>query len=223
MIYARVSTVGQVDGGGIEIQIAACRRWCAERGRRVVGVFTDEGVSGKLELFEDRRQWFAAVDMLRRGRAAELVIYRLDRLARDLVLQEQLLLEVRKAGAALCSTSDAEQALLLDDDRDPSRAMVRQILGAVAQYEAAVIAGRMAAGRERKRAAGGYAGGRPPLGQQAVRGELVGIPEWAELIATMRRQRRAGLSFRRIADAAPRRPDGKAWQPQQVARIVARP
>jgi hypothetical protein len=52
-------------------------------------------------------------------RAHGLVIYRLDRLARDLVLQEQLLAEVRKLGCVVLPASEAESAFLVDHPDDP--------------------------------------------------------------------------------------------------------
>ena len=42
-------------------------------------------------------------------------------------------------GAEVFSTSDAEQGYLQDDPSDPSRKLIRQVLGAVAEYERAMI------------------------------------------------------------------------------------
>lgn len=64
-----------------------------------------------------------------------IFVYRLARLARDLVLQEQLLAEVSRAGGQVFSTSGAEQHYLVDDSDAPSRRLIRQILGAVSEYE----------------------------------------------------------------------------------------
>jgi DNA invertase Pin-like site-specific DNA recombinase len=67
------------------------------------------------------------------GLADQEVVYRLDRLARDLVLQEQLLAEVWRSGE-LFSTAGGE-ANLHGDPEDPSRRLLRQVLGAVSEYE----------------------------------------------------------------------------------------
>src|SRR5207244_2593385 len=106
---------------------------------------------------------------VRDGRVRGLVVYRLDRLARDLVLQEQLLSEVWRMHGVVCSTSPSEDAYLAPDDAgdDPSRALIRQILGAVAQYERGMIRLRLRQGKARKVARGGYAGGAPPFGFRA--------------------------------------------------------
>src|SRR5690242_2386020 len=118
--YLRVSTDRQAEEGlGLEVQQDAIERWASERAHRIVGWYRDEGVSGSNGL--DSRVGLAdALDALRERRAQALVVYRLDRLARDLVLQEQLLADTRTSGADLFSTSDAESAFLRDDPDDPS-------------------------------------------------------------------------------------------------------
>ena len=50
---------------------------------------------------------------------------------------------------------------------------MRQVLGAIAEYERALIRSRMGAGKAAKLATGGYAGGRPPSGWRAEGKELV--------------------------------------------------
>lgn len=160
------------------------------------------------------------------GRAQGLVVYRLDRLARDLVLQEQLLAEVWRMGAELFSTSAAEAGYLSDDPDDPSRKLIRQILGAVSEYERSMIAMRLRAGRVRKAATGGYAGGKPPYGYRAEGKAL--IPDESEQ-ATINRIRAAPSEafvpqeIGRTLEAEglpPRR--STHWHPGTLAPIVAR-
>jgi Resolvase, N terminal domain len=65
---------------------------------------TDAGVSGSSGL-ENRNELSIALEALRDGIAGGLVVYRLDRLARDLVLQEQLLMEICNLGGRTFSTA----------------------------------------------------------------------------------------------------------------------
>jgi DNA invertase Pin-like site-specific DNA recombinase len=118
-----------------------------------------------------------------------LIVYRLDRLARDLVLQEQLLADIRRMGADVFSTSSAEGSYLTDDPDDPSRKLIRQVLGAVNEYERAIIALRLRSGRRKKYDNGGYAFGSPPYGWRAVRRDLVEDPEEQAALARMRELR----------------------------------
>lgn len=227
VIYLRVSTDRQAEHGqGLGVQETACRAWCKAQGRRVAGVHADEGVSGTAAALESRTGLAAALEQLRAG-AGALLVYRLDRLARDMVLQEQLLAEITRAGAQLHSTSASEDAYLADDPDDPARALVRQVLGAVAAYDRAMVSLRMRLGRERKRAAGGYAGGRPPFGTRAARGELEEQPELADAVEIIRRGRRQGLSLREIAlelrlAGIPTASGTGVWHPYQVARVLSR-
>src|SRR5205807_9208055 len=141
---------------------------------------------------DSRRGLFDALEAISAGQGGGLVIYRLDRLARDLVLQEQLLADVRRMGAEVHSTSAGEAGYLADDPDDPSRALIRQILGAVSQYERAMIRLRMRSGRQRKAARGGYAGGRPPYGWRAEGRELVADADEQATLARIRELRAAG-------------------------------
>ncbi len=158
--YLRVSTDRQAEKGfGLDVQERAVRSWARQHGHRLVEIHRDEGVSGSNGL--DTRVGLAdALQSLRDRNAHGLVVPRLDRLARDLVLQETLLAEVKRLGGRVYSATPAEDEFLADDPQDPSRRLIRQILGAVNEYERSMIALRMRGGRERKRAAGGYAGGR---------------------------------------------------------------
>jgi DNA invertase Pin-like site-specific DNA recombinase len=222
--YLRVSTDKQSEEGlGLEVQEQAIRRWARKSGHRVVDVFTDAGVSGSNGL-ENRNELSIALEALRDGIAGGLVVYRLDRLARDLVLQEQLLMEIRNLGGRVFSTAGGEQDYLTDDPDDPSRRLIRQVLGAVNEYERGMIRLRLRRGQQRKAEKGGYAAGRPNYGYRAEGGELVPVPEEQAVIERVRRLRRAGRSYREISaelegeDLRPR--SGGRWHPTMLARIA---
>jgi DNA invertase Pin-like site-specific DNA recombinase len=164
--------------------------------------------------------------MLRSGKARGFVVYRLDRLARDLIVQETLLGDLRRIGAEVFSTSAAEAGYLTDDPDDPSRALIRQVLGAVAQYERSMIALRLRAGRRRKHDKGGYAFGAPGYGWRAEAGELVPIDDEQAVITRMCELHEQGESLRSISatlsteGCSPRR--AGTWHPKVIAQILAR-
>jgi DNA invertase Pin-like site-specific DNA recombinase len=142
------------------------------------------------------------------------------------VLQEQLLREVWRLGAQVFSTSDAENDLLHDDPADPARRLVRQILGAVSEYERSVIALRLRSGRRRKLAHGGYGGGEPVYGLRAEAGELVPDEHEQSTIRRVLELHGEGRSYREIIEVLdhdghkPKR--GDRWHPTTIARIVKR-
>jgi DNA invertase Pin-like site-specific DNA recombinase len=153
--YLRVSTDRQAEEGlGLEVQEQAIRALARTERHRVVLWARDEGVSGSNGL-ETREGLADALEALKSRQAGGLVVYRLDRLARDLVLQEKLLADVRRMGGEVFSTSSAEASYLTDDPDDPSRKLIRQVLGAVNEYERAMIALRLRSGRRKKHDNGG--------------------------------------------------------------------
>ena len=189
-------------------------------------VLRDEGISGSNGI-ETRLGLAEALDLLKVGDAEGLVVYRLDRLAQDLVLQEELLAEIWRIGAEAFSTSNAEQGYLRDDPSDPSRKLIRQVLGAVAEHERAMIRLRLEAGRRRKSQSGGYAGfGSPPFGYCSEGGALVSDPDEQNTLARIGTLHDDGKSLRQIAralDSEERKPRrGDYWQARQVGRIVNR-
>jgi len=198
--YLRVSTEKQAEEGcGLDVQRDSIRSWARANDHRVVLWTADEGVSGSNGL--DARVGLAdALRALRTSAADALVVYRLDRLARDLVLQESLLGEVWRMGRRVYSTSPAEDAFLDPDGAadDPSRALIRQVLGAVAQYERAMIRLRLRSGKARKRSLGGYVGGQVPLGWRVERGEFVEDAEEQAALRRMQQLREEGSSLREI-------------------------
>jgi DNA invertase Pin-like site-specific DNA recombinase len=223
--YLRVSTDRQADEGfGLDVQEAAIREWAQRNKARVAFVVRDEGRSGTADIV-DRPGLAEALGHLQAKRADAVVVARVDRLARDLVLQEWLRAEVLRAGAELRSASPTEDVYLRDDPKDPTGNLVRQILGAVAEYERAMVRLRMEAGKAMKRKAGGYAGGAPPYGYRAVDHDLVANLDEQRQVSRIRRWRREGKSLREIADRL--NTDGiparrGRWHPQTVARVVER-
>jgi DNA invertase Pin-like site-specific DNA recombinase len=224
--YIRVSTDRQAeDGFGPDVQKDAIRRWAKDDGHKIVGWFADEGVSGSNGL-DSRRALPEAIELVRASRADGIAVYRLDRLARDLILQETLLREVRRLGGEVFSTFASEAAFLADDPDDPSRKLIRQILGAISEWERSIIALRLRSGRRRKAEGGGFAFGSPPFGFKSVDGVLVADEDEQAVVASIRRWNVEGQSIRAIserlnAENVPTR-RGARWHPTVIARLLQR-
>ncbi len=208
----------------MEVQEAAIRRWAKAGGHRGTGWHRDEGVSGSNGL-EQREALPEALAAIRSGLARGLVVYRLDRLARDLVVHETLLAEVRRMGGEVLSTAPSESNYLTDDPDDPTRKLIRQVLGAVNEYDRAMIGVRLRAGRRMKAEKGGYAYGSPPVGYRAE-GKALGVEETESRAGARARElREQGESLRVIArtlDAEGHRAKrGGRWHPTTLARALA--
>ena len=222
--YLRVSTESQVDGLGLDIQRDGVRRWAKANGHRVVATFTDAGISGTKDA-ADRPGLTEALTAISDRRAAGLVTYRLDRLARSLTVQEAVLAQVWKHGGRVFTIDLGE--IVQDTPDDPMRTALRQMVGVFGQLERAMIASRMRAGRRLKAERGGYAGfGSPPLGLRAVGGELITDEKEAATLDRIRELRTDGASLRQIAEVLTaeghRTKRGGRWHPETLRLVVAR-
>jgi DNA invertase Pin-like site-specific DNA recombinase len=158
---------------------------------------------------------------IERGDATALVVYRLDRLARNLIPQETIHVRLEASGSGVLSIT--EPAVEGDD---ATRTVIRQVLEVFAQYERAVIRGRMMAGKAAKIAKGGYGGSLPAYDCKAAGGALVVNEDESAVIDTVTTMRRSSQSHRAIASAlsVPRitTRTGGAWNPNQIRRIAQR-
>lgn len=220
--YVRVSTEKQVEEGfGLDVQEATVRKWAREGGHRLTRIVREEGTTGTIA---DRPALVEVMGLLRDGEAAGVVFPRLDRLARDLVVQEQLLQEFWRHGWEVHTATASEAHYLADDPDDPSRTLIRHVLGAVSQYERSMIALRLRVGRRRKADSGGYAYGSPPFGHRSVERSLVPDPAEQAAVARMRELAGEGQSLRQIAatlDAEGHTSKrGGKWHPTTVGRAL---
>ncbi len=200
------------------VQEERIRSFCAEAGLHLVALHADEGVSGKLF---DRPGLTLALAAMETGRADALVVYRLDRLARDLIVQETILERIARLGRQVRSVTEPDI-----EGNDPTRVLIRQVLGAISQYERALIVARMNAGRVAKAARGGYAYGSPPLGWRTVDRELVVDVDEQAVIRRIGELRGRGMSLRAMATVLEReglRPKrSQSWHPETLRRVIRR-
>ena len=125
----RVSSIEQANGDNLDDQEATIRRWARRSGHRLVAVHSDAGLSGALPA-EDRPGLTDALLDLRAGRAGGLLVRDLDRLAREVTVQEAVLAEVWRMGGAVFTATAGE--VLRDDPDDPYRTAMRQMMGVFA-------------------------------------------------------------------------------------------
>jgi DNA invertase Pin-like site-specific DNA recombinase len=210
-VYLRVSGKGQIDGDGFDRQLLACQKYAAENGYEIVTIFREEGQSGKKEL-EHRPALSELFIALEENGVKGVLIEKLDRLARDLMIQETIIADMQRKGYTLLSAAEPD---LCSDD--PSRVLVRQIFGAIAQYERAMIVLKLRGARQRKKARRGKCEGRHAFGEKPAEARTLGqIAEWAAT-GTTPQQIAADLNS---CDYKTR--SGKPWRGTTVAKIVRR-
>ena|ERR1039457_768684 len=223
--YVRISSLNKADHEPSSAeQIAQIRAWAGSAEHTLAGIETDAGVSGAHDL-EDREGLSAALTMLLDGQAQGLVVAHMDRLSREMTVQEAILSQVWAAGGRVFS-ADAQGEILQDDPDDPMRRAMRQMAGVFAELERGMIRARLARGKRAKRAAGGYAGGYVPLGK-VVAGKDFAVDEVEQAtVDHIVRLRSEGSSLRQIIVALNaggyRTKRGGEWYPSTISRVVSR-
>lgn len=226
LAYLRVSSAGQLDAWGLDRQEAAVREYARVGGHRITAWYRDEGVSGTSEAL-DRPQLAAAIRDLRPG-IDGILVADLDRFARSLTVQEAALGVIWRAGGRVFTAAGGE--VHTDDPDDPGRTLIRQVMGAVIEFEKRQAVKRMRGGMLAKAAAGRKATGSYAFG---YRGDGTGrerdaVPDADEqrVIRLIAEMRDAGASYREVCAAliAGEHPSkrGRRWQPMTVKRIYDR-
>src|ERR1700758_5359981 len=88
--YLRVSGKGQLEGDGFPRQLTAIEQYAKANGIRIERVFREEGVSGTKEL-ENRPALQELLEALQSDGIKLVMVEKLDRLARDLMVQETII------------------------------------------------------------------------------------------------------------------------------------
>lgn len=155
-VYARVSTGEQT----VENQRIELARYCEARRWQAIE-YLDEGVSGASET---RKALDALMRDARRRRFDALVVWRLDRLGRNLRHLVMLIDELSALGVGLVSLGEGI------DTQTPAGRLQLHVLAAIAEFERARIAERVRVGMARAKAQGKHVGRpRPNVTEEQLR------------------------------------------------------
>lgn len=206
--YIRVSGTSQTEGTGLDRQEDNIRAFAASAGYKIAQVFREEAVSGTTDGF-DRPALNELAASVEKG--IVVLVESSDRLARDLMVQEVILDQFRDHKVPMLDASGVD---LTNIQNDPTRTLIRQVLGAVAEFNKSQLVGRLKAGRDRVRAKTGRCEGQKPYADQRI----------IELILHKKKQ---GVSVRKIAEELnhggyPSPKNGRQWYPTAVQRIIAK-
>lgn len=220
--YLRCSGLGQVDGDTWDRQESAIRKYAGNHGLVVADDdwFRDEGVSGTKDM--DNRPGLARLlDRIESNGVRVVLVENATRLARDLMVSEVILAQLRDAGCRVISC-DSGVDLIDESDDDPTRRLIRQVLGAVSEFDKRVTVLKLRAARDRIRRRGDRCEGRKPYGSRP--GEAVVVARIRELHRKPHNGPRRSLQS--IADTlnaegVPTR-TGKPWSKQTLHGIIGR-
>lgn len=207
--YLRVSGKAQIDGDGFPRQREAITSFAASAGIEIIQEFVEKAVPGKTE-WADRPAWTDM--MLELNGCTTIVIESLNRLARDLMVQEHIIADLKHRGITLISV--AEPDLCTDD---PSRKLLRQIMGAIAEYDRAMIVLKLRGARRRMKASTGRCEGRKPFGHKP------GEERTLDMIRLMGRHGMINEEIaKRLNDGGYATRSGKQWAGPTIAKILRR-
>jgi len=201
----------------LDYQRAEIEQYCQREGLCLIGMETDEGISGKsLKNRPGVQRLLAAVD---NGECDALVVFKSDRLSRDgmdsLRIENMLL----KKGTTYLSVTEGNLAADAPDDE-----FMRFIRAGLNQRERKVVAMRTRYALARKRERGERIGGRPPYGWTVIGGQLVREPKEQETIGRARALQAKGYSTREIVKALAaegyRTRKGTLFTQTQVMRLL---
>ena len=142
VVYLRVSTVEQVENYSLDTQERGCVDYCERNGFDVDRIFREEGESAKTA---DRTQLqaminYCAAEAKRRG-IGVVVVYRVDRLARQVEHHTAIRAVLKKLGVQL-------RAVMETFDDSPGGKFLENVMAAVAQLDNDVRADRTKAGMQ---------------------------------------------------------------------------
>ena len=154
IIYSRFSPRRNADKSeSCEVQEAYCEEYAFKQGYHVRATYNDKALSGA---DENRPGLWQAIDSLQKDEI--LLVYRRDRLARNVYLAEVINRDVGKLGAKIESVSG-------DVDGDgPEAILIRQVLSSISEYERKITAMRTKAAMLHKQANGQRMGRFAPYG-----------------------------------------------------------
>lgn len=159
--YYRTSSAANVGDGkdSLRRQQEAVHAHAAAHGLELVGEFHDAAVSGADHL-GDRPGFAALLAAATAAGATMILVENASRFARDLIVQETGHAMLKAQGMALVAVDDPD-AFTADT---PTARLIRQVLGAVSEFEKANLVAKLKGARDRKSAAlGRRCEGRKPV------------------------------------------------------------
>ena len=150
--YLRTSSRANVgaDKDSDKRQRAAVHAYAKAAGYEIVGEFYDAAVSGA-DPVSERSGFGQMLERLMSNGARTIIVESPDRFARDLMVQLAGHDMLKARGVTLIAAS----APTFFVEETPTAVLVRQVLGAVAEFEKATLVAKLAAARRRKRMATG--------------------------------------------------------------------
>jgi DNA invertase Pin-like site-specific DNA recombinase len=202
--YYRTSSITNVgaDKDSLKRQQEAVTGFARRNDIEIVHEYYDAAVSGA-DAIDTRNEFKDMLAYMLGNGARTILVETANRFARDLIVQETGYHMLKAQGIELIAV-DAPDSFLSDT---PTATLIRQILGAVAQFDKASLVLKLRGARERKKRETGHCEGSPP------------VPR--ETIEAAKAAKARGLSYRKVAAELVRQ-GFKAYGAQSIKHMVSK-
>ena len=222
-VYARVSTQEQaVEGTSLEHQSGQLEAYCKFQGWKIAQSYIDPGHTGKDGNRPGLKRLLVDAKL---GLFNKVIVYRMDRLARNLRLLLEIEDKLKENGISFHSVKET-----FDTSTANGRHFL-QMLGMISEWERETIIERTKAGRLQRYKEGCWAGGRNPYGYSydSETKKLVINNGEATVVKRIFQFYSTGKSMAYIANTLnsenipPRDKKGKGWRVSAIRDILANP
>lgn len=223
--YLRVSGASQLEGNGFERQLESIAAYAAKNTIEIVGVYREEAVPGRTEM-DARPAFMAMLADLLSNHCRTIIVERLDRLAREFRVQEELLLYLMRKELTLIS-ADTGEDITAAMSADPMRRFVVQLQGLLAELDKNLTVAKLAKARKAVRDRGEFQGGNIPYGYaptKATEEQIVRANQERVIAERIRLARQQGYTYAAIRQGLeaeglePR--NGGQWQLSTIRQIA---
>lgn len=158
--YTRTSSATNAgeDKDSVIRQRKAIQAYANRAGYRIVAWHDDPAVKGA-DAIDARPGFAAALEQIAGNGVRTIIVETANRFARDLIVQETGFRRLQADGITLIAADKPDSFV----DDTPTAVLVRQILGAVAQFDKAMTVAKLRGARERKRRTGARVEWRKPI------------------------------------------------------------
>jgi DNA invertase Pin-like site-specific DNA recombinase len=200
-----------MDGDGPIRQRTAIQKFADEHGIEIVSFYEESHTGSDLE---GRTEFKQMRSLLVSNGVRLVIVEKLDRLARSIMVQETILADFKKHDIELKSATPGEDDLC---GEDPTRTLIRQILGCFFEYERKMIESKLRAARQRMKVQKGRCEGVKSYGT------LPGESEVLERIVSMSKTgyKPDSIAATLNAKCIPTR-YGRSWHGSTVSKILNR-
>jgi site-specific DNA recombinase len=217
--YVRVSTTEQaVEGISLDMQRAKIRAYAALEDLDLVEIVADEGISGCS--IKGRPGIQKIIRMVESRNVDAVIVFKLDRLARNTIEALEISQLMDRKGAALHSITEKL------DTKSAIGKFFFTLMASLAEMERGLISERIKAAMDRKREKNEPCSNNPPYGYRIVDNRLVPDPkEWAA-IRRILQLHKYGITVYRItkvlAEEGVFNRRGKNFDKNQIRNIIFR-